>query len=98
MPGLVQFTFPAFAPPDRVNWVDYRARIDATNTDAFAHQVLARAAGHTIWYVSAGGYNHLFGKCEAVGSALARARPNQTTPVVADQNIFEYMGLTVFHA
>ncbi len=98
VPGLTQFTFPAFAAPDRVNWVDYRARIDATNVDAFARQVLARAGGHTIWYVSAGGYNHLFGKCEAIGTDLARARPNNATLVVADQNIYEYMGLAVFHA
>ena len=50
VPGLVQVTFPDLASPDRVNWVDYRSRIDATNLSTFAQQVAGpiRRAHHLV--------------------------------------------------
>jgi len=81
-----------------VTWVDYVDRIRAASPEVFAQQVLRRAGTHTIWYVSATGFNHVEGKCEAVGAALAHARPHTTLRVVQDDSIFEYMGLSTFSA
>ena len=98
VPGLTQLTFPDAANPDRVNWVDYIDRIRAADPQAFARKVLTRAGHHTIWYVFATGFNHVEGKCEAVGAALTAARPHTTLRVVQDDSIFEYMGLSTFSA
>ena len=51
-----------------------------------------------IWYVSATGFNHVEGKCEALGAALTVARPKTTLRVVQHDSIFEYMGLSTFSA
>ena len=98
VPGLIQLTFPDGGHPDRVNWVDYVDRIRAVSPQAFAHRVLNRAGNHTIWYVFATGYNHVEGKCEGIGTALAGARPRTTLRVVQDDSISEYMGLSTFSA
>jgi 4-amino-4-deoxy-L-arabinose transferase-like glycosyltransferase len=98
IPGLVQLTFPDGAAPDRVNWVDYINRIQAASPQAFANRVLARAGTHAIWFVNALGYNHVEGKCEAIGTALIRSRPNAAQRVVQDDSIDEYMGLTVYRS
>jgi uncharacterized membrane protein len=98
VPGLIQLTFPDGASPARVNWVDYIDRIRAASPAAFARRVLNRAGNHTIWYVSATGFNHVEGKCEAIGAALTAARPKTTLRVVQDDSIFEYMGLSTFSA
>lgn len=96
VPGLTQLTFPDAKAPDRVNWVDYIDRIAAANPQAFARQVLNRAGNHTIWFVFATGFNHVEGKCEAIGAALAGARPKTALRVVQSDKIFEYMGLSTF--
>jgi len=98
VPGLIQLTFPDGASPDRVNWVDYVDRIRAASPQAFARRVVNRAGNHTIWYVSATGFNHVEGKCEALGAALTVARPKTTLRVVQHDSIFEYMGLSTFSA
>jgi mannosyltransferase len=98
VPGLIQLTFPDGTSPNRVNWVDYIDRIRAASPEAFAQRVLHRAGTHTIWYVFATGFNHVEGKCESVGVALAHARPKTTLRVVQDDSIFEYMGLSTFSA
>ena len=97
--GLVEVTYPALRGPERVDWVDYRERIDATDTDAVAARVLARADGARIWYVVSPGYRSVEGRCEALGLALADARPGavgRTAP--DDETYFEFMGLTEFPA
>jgi mannosyltransferase len=98
VPGLIQLTFPDGARPDRVNWVDYTGRIQAASPDAFARRVLSRAGSHTVWYVFATGYNHVEGKCEAIGAALTSTRPKVTPRVVPDELIFEPVGLSTFSA
>ena len=76
---LVQLTFPAGRPPQRVDWYDYGARNAAGQPPAFARTLAARAGpGHNIWYVWIGGYKILGFKCEAVINQLAGLRPGAT--------------------
>jgi len=96
MPGVTQRTFADRFGPTRVDWVDYVDRIAAANPADFARLVLRRAGPHTVWYVEATGFNHVEGKCEAVGAALMGARPHATRAVNQDDSIAEYMGLTIF--
>jgi hypothetical protein len=93
--GLDEVTFPALGGPERVNWVDYRERIGATDTDDVAERVLARADGARIWYVVSPGYRSVEGRCEELGIALAGARPGGVGRVEPDDDTyFEFMGLT----
>jgi len=96
MPGVTQRTFADRFGPTRVDWVDYVDRIAAANPADFARLVLRRAGPHTVWYVEATGFNHVEGKCEAVGAALMGARPHATRAVNQDDSIAEYMGLTIY--
>jgi mannosyltransferase len=98
VPGLAQLTFSDQFGPTRVDWVDYIDRIAAASPSAFASRVLQRAGPHTVWYVEATGFNHVEGKCEAIGNALLGARPKATRAVNQDDSIAEYMGLTIYRA
>jgi 4-amino-4-deoxy-L-arabinose transferase-like glycosyltransferase len=96
VPGLVQLTFADAFGPTRVDWVDYVDRIGSASPAAFASEAVQRAGPHTIWYISAFGFNHVEGKCEGVDAALARARPNAAIAVAQDDSIAEYMSLTIY--
>jgi hypothetical protein len=93
--GLDQVTFPEFAPPQIVDWVDYEDRIRAVNPDAFVTETLTRAGNRTIWYVTGPGYPTHAGACEAMSDALAGARP-RTIRVLPDEDFFEKPGLQQF--
>jgi hypothetical protein len=74
--GFVEVTFPDFAPPQRIDWVDYGDRNRAADAVAFADGLLDRAgAGGTVWLVWNGQYRNLEGQCEAVATELAVRRP-----------------------
>ena len=90
-------TFPDGGQPERVDWVDYQERIAAQDPVGFAEQMLDRAGGSTVWYVSSGGYNNVQGVCELMATAFATSRES-STPVVPDDAFFELMGLTVYRA
>jgi hypothetical protein len=97
--GLTEVTFPALGGPERINWVDYRERIDRTDSDAFAAEVLARAAGARIWLVTTPGYLSFEGRCEEVVLALGAARPGgaqRIEPGTGDY--FELVGLFEYPA
>jgi len=97
--GLDEMTFPALSGPERVNWVDYRERIDAADTGAVAARVLERADGARIWYVVSPGYRSVEGRCEELGAALAADRPGAAPRVSPDDDgYFEFMGLTEYPA
>lgn len=91
-PGLVQVTFPDGDDPALVNWSDYLDRANRADPDAFAEDVVERADGHRIWFVTIS-INHLERACGRVGSALSAARPGGTNSVIADADIFEFVGL-----
>ncbi|MFI5054362.1 MAG: hypothetical protein ACHQDE_08370, partial [Acidimicrobiia bacterium] len=96
--SLDQLTFPAGAAPELVDWVDYRARIDATDPAKFVSKVLDRVGkDHTIWYVYNTGYHGVEGKCEGVAAALGAARPGASLRTVADdKGFFESDGLVEY--
>ena len=89
--------YPTLGPTDRADWVDYEDRNAAADPDAIAQEVLKRAGDHTIWYVWAGTYRTFEGQCEAVNSALLRARPQGVARVTDNGNkYFEHAWLFEF--
>jgi mannosyltransferase len=97
--GLEEVTFPALSGPRRVNWVDYRKRIDATSTAKVAAEILARSDGAPIWYVVAPGYRSFEGRCEKLATALSTARPGSVERVARDPSkYFESMALIEYPA
>ncbi|MFO1538742.1 MAG: hypothetical protein ACKOVH_13130, partial [Actinomycetota bacterium] len=97
--GLTEVTFPALGGPERVNWVDYRERIDQTDSDAFAAGVLELAAGARIWLVTTPGYRSLEGRCEEVALALGTARPGGAQRIAPrTDDYFEVVGLVEYPA
>jgi len=94
---VVALAYPTLVPPERVDWVDYADRNAAADPDAIAQEVLKRAGDHTIWYVWAGTYRTFEGQCEAVNSALLRARPQGVARVTDNGNkYFEHAWLFEF--
>jgi hypothetical protein len=72
--GLQQFTYPAFGDPRFVDWVDYVDRLGRKKPETFANEALARANGHTLWYVYSALYITHRKSCLRVSRALARVR------------------------
>jgi len=94
---VITMAYPTLGPPERVDWVDYEERNDAADPDAIAQGVLARAGNQTIWLAWAGTYRTFEGQCEALNTALLRARPGGH-PVVEDNGnkYFEHAWLFTF--
>ena len=73
--GLDQVVFPTFAPPERMDWVDYTARNQQADATAFAAEAAARAgADRGIFLIWNGEYRGVQGQCEAVLDGLSAAR------------------------
>lgn len=53
---LDQVTYPSLDRPELVDWVDYKARLDAADPQAVAQQVLDRAGDHRIFLVYSTSY------------------------------------------
>jgi mannosyltransferase len=96
VPDLIQITFPRAIGPQRVDWVNYKQVIAATNVDAFAQAALARvASGHTLWLVWRDGYPGLGGDCGYLESWLDLLRPTGATLVHQDGGTYyEFENLT----
>jgi uncharacterized protein (TIGR03382 family) len=92
--AVKQYTFPRFASPKFVDWVDYADRNAKASPDAFARSLLSRAQGHTIWMVYSTGYKTLDGKCEAILNSLAASRDRNQNLVQPNDDIYEFMGVT----
>jgi hypothetical protein len=94
---VITMVYPTLGPADRVDWVDYEERNEAADPDAIAQEVLARAGDQTIWLAWAGTYRTFEGQCEALNTALLRARPGGHPVVVDDGNkYFEHAWLFTF--
>ncbi len=63
--GLDEIVYPSAAGPERIDWVDYKARLRKANVGAFATAALARAGSHNLWYVRAPGYADAQGRLRA---------------------------------
>ncbi len=92
-----QVTFPDLAPPERINWTDYRDRIAAADPGAFAR---GRAARRRLDDLVCRGARLQQRRREVRGGrGRARRRRARATPrVLPDADIFEPQGLTVYRA
>ncbi len=82
-PRLRQVTFPTDSSPQRVNWVDYAARIAAGDPAAFARRLDAMAGpGGNVWLVWADGYGAYGDRCGAIARELEIVRPRPEQPIV----------------
>jgi hypothetical protein len=74
--GLQNYTIPTFAPPDRVDWVDYKARNTAADqhVGALVSRALRASGPHTIWLVYSGEYLTYQELCPDLRLALANQR------------------------
>jgi mannosyltransferase len=75
--GMQNFMIPTFAPPDRVDWVDYKARNTYANglVPGLIDRVLADAGSHRIWLVYNPNYLTYEQLCPNLRLALAQQRP-----------------------
>jgi hypothetical protein len=75
--GMKHFTIPLFAAPDRVDWVDYKARNDFAGglVPAMVDRALAEAGSHRIWLVYNPNYLTYQQLCPDLRLALAQQRP-----------------------
>ena len=69
--GFEQVTYPAFAAPERVDWVDYKARLADASPERFADELVERAAGRPIFLVYSTTYITHEETCPAVFNAIA---------------------------
>jgi hypothetical protein len=91
-----QFTFPRGDPPQRINWVDYRKVIHATNVEQFAEQMLTLAAGHDLWFVQNPNYPGTEHKCTRLMEWLSTKRNSQVWVAANPGTYSEYASLTRF--
>ena len=73
-PGLRQVVYPSLEPPQRLDWVDYRARQQAADPTALAARVDELGAGQAVFVLAATEYRTFEGHCEALLRGLARHR------------------------
>lgn len=90
--GFDERTFPRGAPPQRIDWVDYAAKVRAGDPTRFAQDLDVRASGRTVWLVWSGGYRTLGTRCETLTDELRRLRPGGTA-VVTSGDEFEHAWL-----
>ncbi|MCU1498684.1 MAG: hypothetical protein JWM47_2637 [Acidimicrobiales bacterium] len=83
-PGFDQVTYPAFRAPERVDWVDYKARLAQADPEDFATRVLARAEGHRIFFVYSLAYRTHTEVCPKILEALAKERIPDTLSQPSD--------------
>ena len=75
--GFEQVTFPVFAPPDLVDWVDYAERNAAVSPETFASEVLERAEGRSVFLVYSVAVHSHRDICPAVFDELGRVRRSE---------------------
>ncbi len=82
-------TYPRFAAPELVDWVDYQDRLAAVDPIAFAEEAVSRAGDRDLWLVWSGTYSTHEGTCEAVANEMQRLRPAGVPVVLADSSAYE---------
>ena len=93
---LAVLTFPPTADPGRVDWYDYRARINAADASTMARTAVARAGpAGVIWLVSAPGYHGFAERCDELAAELS-ANTGGSRRVVAPRPVYEPMSLRRF--
>ena len=92
-PGLRAVSFPSFASPERIDWVDYEARVRSIKPQRFANRVLRAAGEHTIWFVYTNNGTLADQRCATVADYLTLARPDRVRELEPDPEFFEHHGL-----
>jgi hypothetical protein len=95
--GLDERVYPSLEGPERIDWVDYKARVAEADPGAFAQRILDDAQARTIWLVSAPGYATHPTVCQTLGDAFAAAR-SRAVEVAARPDVFEKQQLEIFPA
>lgn len=93
-----QVTWPAGTSPQRVDWVDYRKRIDAASPAAFASDLVGRAGSHAIWLVWSDGYSGLGRSCPFLQQDLALLRPGPIAYAAPNFADYEHEALVRYPA
>ncbi|SNQ45530.1 conserved membrane hypothetical protein [Frankia canadensis] len=76
-PWMKVYVVPTYAPPDRVDWVDYEDRNMHADGRALAQRALAEAGPqHTVFLAGSGAYRTYEELCTVVQTTLAQARPH----------------------
>lgn len=83
-PSVDQVTYPRFADPRFVDWVDYQTRATAVAPEVFANEVLARAEGRTVFLVYSVAIHSHREICPAVYEELGRARPGEVLTTASE--------------
>jgi len=93
--NVTQVTFPRYAGPSFVDWVDYGATVRASDPSAFARFLDRQAGpGHTVWMIWASLYRTLGTDCEQINAQLSALRPQTNQLIEADtQHFFEHANL-----
>lgn len=95
--GLDEVTYPQFAGPAFVDWVDYKLRLAHADPGTFAREALARAGSRTLWLVTTPGYTTHGVVCQTMSSVLAASR-TRVVRISPDEKIYEHPGLEEFPA
>jgi hypothetical protein len=73
--SLTQGTFPDWADPERVDWVDYRRRHRRASAVEFADEAIRRAGTGAVWLVWSPLYPPTEPSCVVLRAALGAERP-----------------------
>jgi mannosyltransferase len=73
--GLVELSYPALTPPDRVDWVDYADRNAAADPAAIAAEIDERAGDHAVFLVWMSDYRTFGSQCEQLVTELGMSEP-----------------------
>jgi mannosyltransferase len=95
---LQQVVYPTFAPPARVDWVDYAERMALADPAQVAKDANQLAGRHTIWLEWAAGYRSVRSACGALVAQLGLIRGLPFIAVSRDARIAESMSLDEFPA
>jgi hypothetical protein len=72
---LVELSYPALTPPDRVDWVDYADRNAAADPAAIAAEINERAGDHAVFLVWMSDYRTFGSQCEQLATELGMTEP-----------------------
>lgn len=89
-------TYPAFAAPERVDWVDYKERNERNDPEAFAEELLRRAEGRPLFVVYRDDFLTLKGQCQRVVEIVSATRPPRTIQRETGEDFYEPMTVTEF--
>lgn len=96
--GLDVIGYPGFVRPDRVDWVDYDARLARITPEAYAQEVSRRYAGHEVFVAWDGTYRTHTGLCERFNHELTKLRGGSVAVVTNSSKTYEHEWLVRYEA